>query len=728
MPPLVVVLFLSVIGLGAGAYLVQWLLLFAAPDAALLKLGGLVRDVTEGFGRRQAATLAALAALFGGALFVAYGLRTPVENDFVGGLEVAVWFLISFLVGVGGALAQGEFGAFLGVRGAVRTAAAAKRNVDAMLRSSFRAGAALSLFSASSSTFALAALVLAVVAFHGGLGSEVGVAVAITPRIPQLLMGFALGSTTAALFSQIAGGTFAKGADIGADVGAREAGLDDDDAENPAAVANLAGDCANGAASHHVGAFAASAVEDLAAMTMLAAVYQADTTLRSPLALLLLPLMSRAFGLIGPVFSAIVVRTDDREDPFAALVRGLLVAALLHAVGLAGVVEWLVPERRVVLLGGGAIGLTTSALIVLWVTVCTSARYRSVRDVAEASRGGPTLNVLAGVSSGVRVALPVGLVAAISLLASYGLGNATQGAIGGKLALVASLFGLVGSLSFLYAVHGMGAIVDAASGLVTMTSDVSRRDARGRLAVLEATVLAPRLAARVIGAVAALCAVVLLSSGPLSIEHQVASAVGPWIGGMFGVGLVLWISGRSIVGVFGAGRRIVEEVRRQLRDRTPPPEGAEVVRARDVDHTPCSETATRHALRQMVLAGSQSVLLIVLCIGGLHLLESEDKTLPVGGSLASLIVAATITGVLGSLLSLGAGGAWGSAKKYIVTGAHGGRLHVDETGARAENPTFVASVIGDTVGDPFKDAAVPCVMVLVRMLPIVALILLPLFQ
>lgn len=728
MPPLVVVLFLSVIGLGAGAYLVRWLLSFAAPDAPLLRVAGFVRDVTESFGRRQAVTLAALAALFGGALFVAYGLRTPIENDLVGGLEVAVWFLVSFVVGVGGALAQGEFGAFLGVRAAVRTAAAAKRNVDAMLRSSFRAGAALSLFSASSSTFALAGLVLAIVAFHGGLGSEVGFSVAIMPRIPALLMGFALGSTTAALFSQVAGGTFAKSADIGADVGAREAGLDDDDAENPAAVANLAGDSTNGAASHHVGVFAASAVEDLAAMMMLAAVYQADATLRSPLSLLLLPLMSRAFGLLGTVFSAIVVRTDDREDPFAALLRGLLVAALLHAVGLAGVVEWLIPERRVVLLGGGAIGLATTALIVLWVNVCISARFRSVRDVAEASRGGPTLNVLAGISNGIRVAIPVGVLAVTALVGSYGLGHATQGDLGGRLALVAALFGLVGTLSYLYAVHGMASIVDTAAGLVTMTSDPSRRDARGRLAVLEATALAPRVAARVIGAVAALFSVVLLSDGWVGNARHSASAIGPWIGAMLGIGLVAWISGRSVVGVFGAARRIVEEVRRQLRDRSPSPEGTEAAPGREVDHVPCSEMATRHALRQMVLAGSQSVVLVLGCIGGLHLLESEDKTVPVGGSLASLIVAATITGVLGSLLSLGAGGAWGSAKKYIVTGAHGGRLHVDETGARAENPTFVASVIGDTVGDPFKDAAVPCVMVLVRMLPIVALILLPLFH
>jgi K(+)-stimulated pyrophosphate-energized sodium pump len=197
---------------------------------------------------------------------------------------------------------------------------------------------------------------------------------------------------------------------------------------------------------------------------------------------------------------------------------------------------------------------------------------------------------------------------------------------------------------------------------------------------------------------------------------------GVWIGATLGVGLVGWLTGRCVTGVLRCSRRIVEEVRRQLRDRSPSTDG----RSAEVDHTPCSETATRFALRHMVIAGAQALVFAVAVIGGLHLLESEDMGRLSGGSVASLIVAATVAGVLGSLLSLGAGGAWGSAKKYIVTGAHGGRLHVDETGARAENPTFVASVVGDTVGDPLKDVAVPCVMILVRMLPIVALVLSPL--
>jgi K(+)-stimulated pyrophosphate-energized sodium pump len=127
----------------------------------------------------------------------------------------------------------------------------------------------------------------------------------------------------------------------------------------------------------------------------------------------------------------------------------------------------------------------------------------------------------------------------------------------------------------------------------------------------------------------------------------------------------------------------------------------------------------------MVLLGLGAIIGPVILIVGLRLWESEDKGRAVG-SVASLIVAATVAGVLGALFAIGAGGVWGNAKKYIVTGAHGGRLLVDETGARAENPTFVASVIGDTVGDPLKDVAVPVILVFVQMLPLLALVLLPL--
>jgi K(+)-stimulated pyrophosphate-energized sodium pump len=732
MTELVVVLFLAIIGLSTAAYLVRWLLSFGSPDNALLSAASLVRDVAEGFARRQSATLAALAALFGGALFVAYGLRTPSAEQ-VGGLETAVWLVLSFGVGVLGAIAAAEIGTFIGVRGAIRTAAASRRNVDAALRSSFRSGAALSLLSASIGTVSLAALILAVIAFHGGVGQGLASAVNIIPRIPFLLLGYALGATTMALFGQIAGGTFAKSADIGADVGARDAGLDDDAKDNPAAVANLAGDCANGAASSHVTAYAAAAAEDSAAMLAVTLVYAADLSLRSPLSLILLPLLSRSFSILGTVFAAVVVRTDDREDPFAAVLRGLTVATLLQAVGLAGAVQWLLPERRVLMFGASAIGIGLAAVIVVWVYVSSSSRFRAVRDVAEAARVGPTLNVLAGISNGLRMGLPIAAALTLGIGASHALGVYLYGRSGGTLALVATLSGLVGTMTFLMALDGMATVVDAASGLVAMTSEADRRDARGRLSVLDAAGAAQRIAARIVGTGGALLSGVLLCEVLRQEADRLHSAlgelrldVGVWVGAMLGIGLTGWLAGRCLTGVLRSSRRIVEEVRRQLRDRSPAEADGPLLGS--VDHRPCSESATRHALRHMVLAGSQALVLLIALLVGLHLARGDGSGFAAGGAVLSLIMTATVTGVVSALLAFGAGGAWGSAKKYIVTGAHGGRLHVDETGARAENPTFVASVIGDTVGDPFKDVAVPCVIVLIRLLPIVALVLLPLIH
>jgi K(+)-stimulated pyrophosphate-energized sodium pump len=731
MTELVVVLFLSCVGLAAASYLSRGLASSDAGDEPLAATSRLVRAVAEGFVRRQSATVAALAALFGGALFVAYGVRAPTEGR-VGDLEAAVWLVLAFALGVGGAIVQSELGTRIGLAGGRRTAAAARRNVDAALQASFRTGAALGLLASSLGVVALGGLLLAIALHHGTVGDDVASAVVILPRVPYVVLGFALGASTAALFTQIAGGTFAKSADLGADLGARDAGLEDDSRENPAAIANLAGDCANGASSTQVTAYSAAAVEDAACLLAVSAVYEGDPSLRSPLSLLLLPLLARAFAILGTVFATGVVRTDDREDPLSAIVRGVGVATLLHAVGVAGAVQWLLPERRWLVLAAFLVGVSCSIAIALWVHASTSSRFRAVRDVADAARSGATLNVLAGLSSGVRTGLPVMALLGAAIAGSVLLGSSTWGSVDGSdgatLALVATLLGLLGTSTVLLALDGMATAVDAAFGFSTMATDREHRDARGRLNVLDAAGAGQRASARVLTTAATLVVVILLHEVLPAAASQAGGAApdrlraGVWIGATLGVGLVGWLTGRCVTGVLRCSRRIVEEVRRQLRDRSPSTDG----RSAEVDHTPCSETATRFALRHMVIAGAQALVFAVAVIGGLHLLESEDMGRLSGGSVASLIVAATVAGVLGSLLSLGAEGAWGSAKKYIVTGAHGGRLHVDETGARAENPTFVASVVGDTVGDPLKDVAVPCVMILVRMLPIVALVLSPL--
>lgn len=741
MTELVVVLFLSVLGIAVAAYLVRWLLALPAGDAEMSRVTTLVRETAETFSRRQSGTMAALGALFGGALFVAYGLRTS-KADPVNGLELGVWLLISFGIGATSTIALGQAATFLATRGAMRTAGAARRSVDAALRASLRAGTATALLSSALSTLTVAALYLAVLAYHGALGDQPAQALAVAPHVPLLLLGHALGASFIALLGQLSGGIFAKGADIGADVGARDVGLDDDDADNPAAVANLAGDCAGSGASHATSAFAGAAVEDAAAMLALAIVYSQDVALRSPSSILLLPLLSRAFAIVGTAFGALIVRTDDRENPQSSLIRGLLVATVLHAVGLVGAVEWLLPERRVAILGGAALGLGAAAFIVPWIHYVTLPRFRAVRDVADASRGGSTLGLLAGLGQGLAGGIwPVAVLGA-AVLGADALGRTHGGPAGELLAVAGMLIGLIGAGTYLLALECASTAVDAASGIVAMTVGRDRRDVLGRLVLLDASGPSHRAASRALGACAAVPAgylalrVLELEWGRRAVDDEAAALLGTprpdallsWAGALMGGLLVAWLLSRSILAVLRSARRILEEVRRQLRDR---PAFEDPARRSgpspvSVDYGPCNELAARYALRQMILPGLVAVVAPVALIVGLRLLESEAKGRAAVGSVASLIVAATVAGVLGALFAAGAGGAWGNAKKYIVTGAHGGRLLVDETGARAENPTFVASVVGDTVGDPLKDVAIPFVLVLVKMLPVLALVLLPL--
>lgn len=738
MTELVVVLFLSASGMAAAAYLLRWLLALPTGDSEMNRVANLLREAAESFSRRQSGTLAALGALFGGALFLGYGLRTT-RADPVSGLELGVWLLVSFGIGATSTVILGQIATFLGTRGAIRTASAARRSVDAALRAAMRSGTIAGLLTHALVTLTVGLLFLSVLAYHGAFGPEPARAFVIVPIIPILLVGHGLGAAFVAFLGQLSGGTFAKGADIGADLGARDAGLDDDDRENPAAVANLAGDCAGSLASSAMVSFAGASLEDSAAMLGLALVYAHDAELKSPLAVLLLPLLSRAFGLLGTVFGSLVVRTDDREDPLSSLVRGLLVAALLQAVGLAGAIRWLLPTRGTPVLGGAALGVAAAAFIVPWLHYVTLSRFRSVRDVAEASRGGPTLGLLAGFGSGLSNTLWPVLAVAAGTVGAHVVGARWGGPAGEVLAVAGFLIGLVGTSSFLGSLEASSIVIDAASGLVAMTVGRDRREVRGRLTALDAPGTSQRAAARGLAACAALPAMFLFlkviaaewarRSG--GAETASASSVLPaqgilgLIGGTLGASLVVWLLARSLSGVLRSSRRVLDEVRRQLRDR--PPFDAE--RQKDpppVDYAPCSEMAARFALRQMVTSGLLAMVVPVALIVGLRILESKDKGQGPGGSVASLIVAATVAGVLGALFAAGAGGAWGNAKKYIVTGAHGGRLLVDETGARAENPTFVASVIGDTLGDPLKDVAVPVVLMIVKLLPVLVLVLLPL--
>jgi K(+)-stimulated pyrophosphate-energized sodium pump len=736
---ILVVLAISIAAFGAAGYLVRWLVGQPSGDAEMSRVASLVQSGADGFARRQSSIIGALAALLGGVLFLAYGLR-PAAGDVVPGFELGVWLTLSFAVGASSALVTSRAATWVSTRGAVRAAAAAQRSVDAALQASVRAGGAVSLGIGAASALTTSGLVLALLVYHGALGEDPIPARALVPVAPWLVLGHALGASFAALLMQLSGGSFSKAADIGADVGAREAGLDDDAAENPATVADLAGDCAGGTGNRAAASFATAACEDLVMMLALALVYAADTELKNALALVMLPLVVRALGQLGTAFATFIVRTDEREDPQAAVFRGLVVALVVHAFGLVGAVEWLLPARRGALVACAAIGGVLGIAVIALTNFFVGLRFRTARDAADAARGGATTSLLSGLGSAIDATIVPLVLGGAAFAGAWLAGGALGGPAGGVLGLVAVGLGVSGGVSYFAALETSASILDAASGIVGMTVGRTRPDVRGRLMALEAPGATHRCVARVLPATSALAAVPLVD---LLIHHEALrrgappgqAPTSPWVllGAALGSALVLWLFARCAADIQRVSRRLIDEVRRQLRDRpSVEPEVAEAkTRAKNAsrrpDYGPCVEVAGRLALRNMLLPGLAAVAAPALFAVGLRFVAESDMGGAAVGSIASLITGAMVVGSLGALLGTFAGGTWGNAKKYIVTGAHGGRLLVDETGARAENPTFHAAIVGDTVGDPLKDGVAPALIVFVRLLPMLMLVLLPLF-
>jgi K(+)-stimulated pyrophosphate-energized sodium pump len=276
----------------------------------------------------------------------------------------------------------------------------------------------------------------------------------------------------------------------------------------------------------------------------------------------------------------------------------------------------------------------------------------------------------------------------------------------------------------------LGSIVDAAGGIVAGTVGRERPDVRGRTLVLDAVGNTAKAATKVFAAGAAALASLLLIAAYLDESRRRASALGQqalavrldrpevYLGALVGILLVFWLTGRSIRSVLQAVRRVVDEVRRQA---TNPPPGFMG------DHEPCVEMVSRAALRQMIGPAVISAAAPIAVGLALRFARTEDNPLVAADSVAALLMAGTVAGVLGSLLLGNTGAAWDNAKKYILTGAHGGRYLIDESGARADNPTYGAAAVGDTVGDPLKDAAGPAIHVLVKVLPAVTIVFLPFF-
>jgi K(+)-stimulated pyrophosphate-energized sodium pump len=738
MTELALIFGIGALGLCFAGYLARWVLAQPAGEGEMLRYAALIRGVAETFYRKQSSTIAAVSAVLGGAIFLAYGLLRRVgEIDPVPALELGVWLTISFALGVASSVAAGHVAQWISTRTSARAAAAVRKSVDLALQIAIRGGAVSGLFLSATSLLGLAGLFAAVLAYKGGFGAEPAAALKLAPTIPWMIAGYALGASFAGLLATLGGGTFAKAADLGADLAGQESGVGEDHPQNPATIVDLAGDHVGDCAARASGLFESTVAENLGAMLAGSMLYRQNGSIHSALSVMLFPLVTRAFGLVAGMFGVMVVRTDDREVPLAAFARGLYVTAVLHAVGVAGAAKWLLGVHWVSFLGCAGVGIASGIAFFHAVAYYTDAARRPVRELAEASRAGPTFTLLHGVATGLESSVIPLAIILVATFGAYRLGARTGLAEGGLFGTAVATMGMLGTASYVLSMDAFGAIADNAGGLVEMTIARDRPDVRGRTMVLDSVGNTLKCLTKAYGSGSAALASMLLVAAyadearrraGLGAQGGKAVATGAihlaldrpeiYLGAVAGILLVFWVASRAILGVARSARRVLDEARRQLKDR---PTGFVP------DHEACVEMVSRVALRHMITPALVAAGAPIAVGLALRFARSEDNPLVAADSVAALIMAGTVAGVLGSLLLGNAGAAWDNAKKYIATGAHGGRHLVDETGARVDNPTYSAALVGDTFGDPLKDTAGPAMHVLVKMLPVVTIVFLPFF-